>query len=80
MLNLKNPEDFRMSGIRGEILESLDYAFRKNSPEKVVSQFLHNINFSNPGGRVLVVGFGKAARGMFRGARQYLKERFTTTQ
>jgi len=73
MLNLKNPEDFRMSGIRGEILESLDYAFRKNSPEKVVSQFLHNINFSNPGGRVVVVGFGKAARGMFRGARQYLE-------
>ncbi|MGC8645114.1 MAG: glycerate kinase type-2 family protein [Thermoplasmata archaeon] len=71
MLDLKGLRDFRTDSIRMDILDSLDYAFRTSSPRKHVLEFLAHTGLRESGARVFVVGFGKAAKEMFLGAREY---------
>jgi glycerate 2-kinase len=66
---LKNLREFRTGEKRNEILEALDYAFTSNSPELRVKSYLDKIGGLSASGKIIVIGFGKAARGMYEGVR-----------
>ncbi len=70
MLNFFSQENLRTDGKRRIILESLEYAFRKNDPSDLVFNYLSDHRVSSQG-RVYVIGFGKAALEMYSGALRY---------
>ncbi len=68
---------FRGSPIRNEIIDSLDHAFNENLPETRVLNFLRKKRGLEFGGRLIVIGFGKASRGMFNGVKQFFGDRIS---
>ncbi|MEM0141184.1 MAG: DUF4147 domain-containing protein [Thermoplasmatales archaeon] len=70
----QNIRDFRRDPIRSTIIESLDYTFAANTPSTKVINFLKSSG-EIVADRIIVVGFGKAAIEMYKGAKDYLGER-----
>jgi glycerate 2-kinase len=77
---LSNQRGFRRTPIREKIVDSLECAFEQNSPELKVLSFLKEREEMDFDGNLHVVGFGKAARGMFEGARKYFGNKITTAR
>ena len=62
---LDNLEGFRKTPIRDTLVSALDYSFLKNSPQERVRSFLERENLAGFKGKIRVVGFGKAGKGMY---------------
>jgi glycerate 2-kinase len=77
---LKNLQGFRTGEKRDEILEALDSAFIKNSPVLRVKSYFDQMGNLNVRGKIIVIGFGKAARGMWEGAQLSLGARITSAR
>ncbi|MCW6159079.1 MAG: DUF4147 domain-containing protein [Thermoplasmatales archaeon] len=75
---LDNLEGFRRTPIRDTIVSALDYSFLKNSPQERVRSFLERENLADFKGKIRVVGFGKAGKGMYEGARQFFGSRISS--
>ncbi|MEM4778741.1 MAG: DUF4147 domain-containing protein [Thermoplasmatales archaeon] len=69
-----NINNFRVSPIRETILNALDFSFTVNSPRERVINFLRGLGDVGKG-KVVIIGFGKAAVEMFKGAREYFGDR-----
>ncbi|MEM0130086.1 MAG: DUF4147 domain-containing protein [Thermoplasmatales archaeon] len=69
-----NIKEFRVSPIRENILKALDFSFTVNSPREKVMNFLRGLDDIGTG-RVTIIGFGKAAVEMFKGAKEYFGNR-----
>ena len=68
---------FRGSPIRDVLVESIDYAFEQNSPENRVYSFLSEFRLGDFDGELRIIGFGKAARGMYKGAKKFFGEKIS---
>lgn len=72
MKYLKNITEFRSGEVRNRILEAVDQALFENSPDLKVKEFLEKHGTKEVKGRVVVIGFGKAGKKMYEGAKEYL--------
>jgi glycerate 2-kinase len=77
---LRDLRGFRRTPFRDEIVNSIDYAFAKNLPEQRVLSFLSQKRDLEIEGKLVVVGFGKAGRGMYEGARRFFADRISTAR
>ncbi|MGC8562543.1 MAG: glycerate kinase type-2 family protein [Thermoplasmata archaeon] len=68
---------FRGGPIRDMIVESIDFAFEQNSPDTRVLSFLNKYSFAKFDGKLRVIGFGKAARGMYLGVKKFFGSRIS---
>ena len=75
---LDNLEGFRKTPIRDTLVSALDYSFLKNSPQERVRSYLERENLADFKGKIHVVGFGKAGKGMYEGARQFFGSRISS--
>ncbi len=75
---LDNLEGFRKTPVRDTLVSALDYSFLKNSPQERVRSYLERENLADFKGKIHVVGFGKAGKGMYEGARQFLGPRISS--
>lgn len=71
---------FRRSPIRDEMIGALDHAFNQNSPETRVLNFLSKRGDLDTGGKLYVIGFGKAGRGMYAGVKSFFGDRISTAR
>lgn len=75
MKDILGQSDLRKEGRRLDILEAVAHAFRENDPSVRVRKFLEARADLSESGRIFVIGFGKAARAMYRGAKEVLGDR-----
>ena len=75
---LRDLRGFRRTPTRDELVNAIDYAFVKNLPEQRVLSFLSQSKDLEIEGRLVVIGFGKAGRGMYEGARKFFADRIST--
>ena len=68
---------FRGSPVRDVLAESIDYAFEQNSPDIRVYSFLKQLPPGDLDGELRMIGFGKAGRGMYRGAKKFFGEKIS---
>lgn len=68
---------FRGSPVRDMLVESIDYAFEQNAPEVRVHSFLSKYPLDDFEGELRVIGFGKAASGMYKGVKKFFGERIS---
>jgi glycerate 2-kinase len=65
----QNIDSFKGDDIRAGILTAFDRVMTENDPAKLVRQFLNAKRINAKKGRIYVIGFGKAGRKMYDGAR-----------